>query len=371
MKYRKTPEDFIVEEIADHKVLKQGTHKLYTLEKESIETFALLDMMSRENNIPRSEINIAGLKDTHAKTKQYLTIPRNYNIKSLKNAKLTLVGYLNHALRLGDLDGNKFIITVKGIEKHELSGILENSKSVNSGIPNYFDSQRFGNVIDGKFIGKLLVEKNYEQAVKQFLTGFSETDSDQRDEDKENIHNSWPEFNIKIHSFDLNKVVQTYKRTKKWIIAYKMITPALKQMFVSSYQSYLWNECIKTILKNSAPEEELSYVPYAVNELIFNKYELENIPEIFQTISHKINFLDSEEKIIKEVLDSEGLKIENFNIRQTGNFFKSNERDVMLYPKDFKMQEPILDGDRYIITVEFSLGRGSYATMILKKIFGQ
>jgi len=371
MKYRKTPQDFIVEEIADHKTVKNGSYKLYSLEKENIETFALLGILSRTFNIPRAEISIAGLKDTHAKTTQFLTIPNKYELKNVKNAKLVFRGYLNNPLKLGNLDGNKFIITVKDIEKQELDKIYENSKSVEFGLPNYYDSQRFGSVLDGKFIGKLLIEKKYEEAVKQYLTGISESDSEQRDQDKENIYNSWPNFDIQINSQDLKKVIQEYKRTKKWIIAYKYIASELRQMFISSYQSYLWNECIKTIMKNNLDEKDLFYVPYAVDELIFNKKEMKKIPEIFQTISHKIIPKDYEREVIEEVLDKEGLSISQFNIRQTGNFFKSSEREVMLYPQEFKIHDAIPTGDTYSVTVEFILGRGSYATMVLKKIFGQ
>jgi tRNA pseudouridine13 synthase len=130
MKYKSSPEDFVVEEIAEHRLFNKGSYKLYSLEKKGIETFALLDELSRTHNIPRKELGIAGLKDTHAQTKQYITIPARYDLKSSKLAKITFLGYTDHALKLGYLQGNKFKITVRGIQEHEVPMILENAKTI-------------------------------------------------------------------------------------------------------------------------------------------------------------------------------------------------------------------------------------------------
>lgn len=371
MKYRKKPEDFIVEEIANHKILKNGRYKLYTLEKEGVETFGLLDKISKINNIPRKQIGIAGIKDTYAKTKQFMTIPKEFKIEKIENVKVQYIGYVNEPLKLGNLLENKFIITVRGIEKYELDGINQNAKLVNSGIPNYFDSQRFGSVMKKEFIGRLLVQKRYEVAVKLYLTSIVMSDNETRRHDKEQILDSWPSFDIEIQSEDLKKIVDKYKETKKWIVAYKFISPQLREFYISSYQSYIWNECIKLLLKENLGKHELYFVPYEVDELYFNNTKELTLPKTFQTVSHKVVLKDYEKKILDKVLEKEGTAVEKFNIRQTGNFFKSHERDILFFIKNFKMEEPVQDGPTFNVTVSFTLKKSCYATIVLKKIFGQ
>lgn len=365
MKYRQIPEDFIVEELADHKISKNGKYKLYILEKEGIETFELLDMISKDEGIPRRDICIAGIKDTYAQTKQYITIPRRYELNKLK-----LVGYVDRPLKLGDLIGNKFIITVREIEKEEIDEILYHAESIKYGIPNYFDSQRFGSVHDKVFIAKFLIKKDYEGAVKQYLTSYTSADEEEVINDKNNILESWPLFNIEIKNYELKRIIEEYKKLGKWNIVYKKISPYIRGLFISSYQSYLWNECIKLLLEKQVYQKELYSVPYAVDELTFFKNKV-NLPETFQKLSHKVIPEEHEKEIIGEVLEKEGITIKQFNIRQSGNFFKSQKRDILIYPEDFEISKPVKDGNSYSMTVKFTLPKGCYATMVLKKIFGR
>jgi tRNA pseudouridine13 synthase len=370
MKYRKTPEDFIVEEIAEHKILPKGPFKLYTVQKESIETVALIRLLSEKCNIPRANIGIAGIKDTHAQTKQYMTVPKEYNLESIKNIKVTFLGYVKESLQLGDLLANKFIITTKDIKEEELEKIKQNAQEVEFGLPNYYDSQRFGSVIDNRFIAKHLVKKEYELAVKEYLTSIYRNDSEGIIIDKDNMYDDWPKFNLPIKNPQFRKVAFQYKKTKKWIEAYKYIDKQLRLLFISAYQSYLWNECVKELITLHADKEQLYTIPYVLGELVFNHKEV-RLPQTFQTISHRIVPEEHEGDIIKKVLEREGLELSQFNIRQTGNFFKSQHRDVMLYPTEFEMYPPKKTDNNYQVTVEFVLPKGCYATMVLKKVFEQ
>ncbi|MCF7860945.1 tRNA pseudouridine(13) synthase TruD [Candidatus Woesearchaeota archaeon] len=369
MKYRQKTDDFIVEEIANHNVLNKGKFKLYSLEKEGVETFALIETLSGEFNIPRNDLGIAGMKDTYALTKQYITVPSKYDLRDVDDIRIDFLGYLNQPIRLGDLDSNKFEITVRDI--NEIENIKKNAEQIEYGIPNYFDSQRFGSVVNNEFIGRLLVKKDYEGAMKLYLTSISENDSEERAKDKERILESWGVFDIEIYSHDLKRIISEYKRTNKWIIAYKYITASLRQLFISSYQSYIWNECIKELLRQNVESSKLFSIPYAVDELVFCKEEMKGLPGSFQTISHRLKPREYEKVILDRVLGREDLEISNFNIRQTGNFFKSHERDVIMHPRDFHLGEAVREGEGYSITVKFSLPKGSYATVVLKEVFGQ
>lgn len=371
MKIKSKPEDFIVEELAEHEFLKTGDYKVYLLEKTGWETLALLGMLSNKFNIPRDKIGIAGIKDTRAKTTQYVSIPSNCELKDCPNVTVKFVGFLDFPISLGDLVENKFTIIVRDIEKSEIPKIIVNSKFIKHGIPNYFDSQRFGSVVEDNFIAKDLIRKDYESAVKKYLTIISPGDSDTRKTDKKNILNSWPRFDLEVKSFDLKHLINKYKERQNWSIVYKNISAPLRQLFISAYQSYIWNECVKLLLESRLEESKVMLTNYAVGDLVFNKTKLNNLPDYFPTISHKMEGSEEEFDVINRVLKKEGFTLDQFNIRQSGNFFKSRRRQVMMFPSNLELSEPIQEGSKYSVKVNFSLPKGSYATVVLKRIFGE
>ena len=154
-------------------------------------------------------------------------------------------------------------------------------------------------------------------------------------------------------------------------------------MFVNAYQSYLWNECIKEVLKRIVGKERLYNVDYNIGSLIFYKklidYEIKKIPFTFQTISPSMKFLSEfEEEIIKDILYKENIELEKLDIeKETGNFFKTRKRQIILKPEGFTISNLEIDEinykgkkNRFKLTLSFILPKGSYATLITKRIFG-
>src|SRR3989338_385303 len=238
MKLTQLPEDFKVEEISDIGISKEKkVYKIYLLEKKSIETFSLLAYLYKKNKIPVKDFGIAGLKDRHAVTKQHFSIPSRYEITALNenNLKITSLGYADKALELGDLIGNKFEITVRNIRKGELDGIRQKAKSLGIvGVPNYFDSQRFGSVINNKFVAKFLLKKDYEAAVKVYLTEFTKHESGKFKREKKLIAENWNNLSsISVKNHSLARVSNQYKKTKSWLQAYGQIPSNLKEIMVS------------------------------------------------------------------------------------------------------------------------------------------
>ena len=388
MKLRQLPEDFRVEEINSFKISKDKLpFKLYLLEKKSLESFSLLGYLSKINNIPLKDIGIAGLKDKHAITKQYITVPSKYDLKTVheKNFKITYLGYVDRGLELGDLQGNRFEITVRDIKKGELDGTYQKAKSIQeSGVPNYFDSQRFGSVINGQFIAKELIKKNYERAVKSYLTSFSKHESSSVKNDKRAILNHWQNLKgLRLNNRNLAEIIETYNRTNNWLEAYKRIPVRIREIIVSAYQSYLWNECVKELLKSAVDKRRLYSIKYNIGSLLFYKrleqHEAAKIPLTFKTISDELKADESEKDIINKVLSREGIEIKEMRIKEkTSNFFKTHEREVIVRPSEFNISDYLIDeqndhGKRnsFKITLSFILPKGSYATVITKKLFNR
>lgn len=78
------------------------------------------------------------------------------------------------------------------------------------------------------------------------------------------------------------------------------------------------------------------------------------------------------EKIYREILDKEGLQPSMFNLKKIRQgFFKSVDRAVLVMPEfiKYEIENDELYKGRKKFTVEFLLPRGSYATMVIKRIF--
>ncbi|HWR62778.1 MAG TPA: tRNA pseudouridine(13) synthase TruD [Candidatus Thermoplasmatota archaeon] len=387
MKLKQLPTDFVVEEIPDFTVSPQkDQHTIFLLQKQEVDTFDAIRRIAQRLRISLFEIGYAGLKDKHALARQYVSIPTKYNVQSLKmdSVVLTFVGYSQKKIKIGDLTGNQFIITARDIQRDELASIALRAKSIaTSGVPNYFDSQRFGSVIEKIFIGKEVVLKNYEKSVKQYLTAYQKSEPKKIKNEKRRILAQWNDLSaVRTSNKTFAVVMKEYVKTKDWRAAYRKIPAHLREMYVNAYQSYLWNECVKELLRNSVEKKKLYSVDYAVGSLLFftdlSEQEREKIPQTFQTISDQMTATDVERQIIDRILLKERLKLADYTIEsETGSFFKTRARSVLLRAEDFTIGTPERDEinsktnlERYKIQISFSLSKGSYATVVTKRLFG-
>jgi tRNA pseudouridine13 synthase len=388
MKLKQIPSDFVVEEITNIEVSKEKKeHTVFILEKEEMDTFDAIRLISKKLRISLYEIGYAGLKDKHGLTRQYISIPTKYNVtdKEMEGIKIEFAGYYNKKIKTGDLNGNKFTIAARNIEKGDAPGIYSRAKTISEiGVPNYFDSQRFGSVIHNEFIAKYLIQKNYEQAVKIFLTKYLKSERKKIKDEKRKILSNWKNLErINIDNKIFKSIINEYIKAKSWLEAYKKIPPNLREMFVNAYQSYLWNECIKETLKKIVGKERLYIIDYKIGSLIFYRKliddETKKIPLNFQTVSPSMKFSSEfEEEIINNVLSKENIDFKDLDIeKETGNFFKTRKREVILRPEGFTISDLEIDEindtgkkNRYKITLSFILTKGSYATLITKRLFG-
>jgi tRNA pseudouridine13 synthase len=358
---------------------------VFLLEKQGIDTFDGIRLIAGKLRLPLFDIGYAGLKDKHALAKQYISIPTRFDVKGLRvdSLSLTFVGYCRKKIKIGDLAGNRFTIVVRDVSGRELTDIsLRAATLATAGVPNYFDSQRFGSVIEKRFLGKLVVQKQYEAAVKQYLTAYQKSESKKIKDEKRRILQHWGDLStIRVFNKAFSAVIKEYMKTKNWLAAYKKIPAHLREMFVNAYQSYVWNECVKEVLKTVVERKKLYSVEYAIGSLLFytdlSEQERQRIPSTFQTVSDTATFTTVEQQVVDQVLSKEGITPADLAIEaETGNFFKTRARPVIIIPEDFTISEPTTDelnskGNtlRYKIHVSFSLPKGSYATIVTKRLF--
>ena len=136
-------------------------------------------------------------------------------------------------------------------------------------------------------------------------------------------------------------------------------------MFVFSYQSWLWNETAKQYVAVKLGDGKYSVAHYNLGELFFPTEKLENkqIPLIGFDVEH-----DDEDvqQIIAEIMTQEQITERDFLIKQMPEVTASGGKRMLLSNcSDFSSKE--IDGETMEFT--FTLGKGSYATMVIKQLF--
>ena len=106
---------------------------------------------------------------------------------------------------------------------------------------------------------------------------------------------------------------------------------------------------------------------------------MKSLPKNFKTISDDMVAEGIEKEIIDRVLKKECVLLQDFAIKkETGSFFRCHDRPVLLIPKETAVSEPEIDElndkgrqNTFKVKVSFMLSKGSYATVVTKRIFNQ
>ena len=148
---RSDPEDFVVEEILAYEASGSGEHAFAQIEKTALTTPHAAERLAEAIGLRPREVGYAGLKDKHARTRQWMSFP--VPVK----APLPELGDLGDDLRVLSVErhgnklkrsharGNRFAITIRdtvpdGADR--AAAILDRMRA--TGVPNAFGPQRFG-----------------------------------------------------------------------------------------------------------------------------------------------------------------------------------------------------------------------------------
>ncbi len=143
------PEDFRVEEVPAYLPSGEGEHVYVQVEKRSLTTPELVQRLARAAEVEPRDIGYAGLKDKHAVTTQWLSLPGKARaVKEWElpdGVRVLAESRHNNKLRTGHLSGNRFRIALVGVDADALerARVLK-SALLERGLPNYFGAQRFG-----------------------------------------------------------------------------------------------------------------------------------------------------------------------------------------------------------------------------------
>ncbi|MFA5982930.1 MAG: tRNA pseudouridine(13) synthase TruD [Methylococcaceae bacterium] len=157
---RHFPEDFLVIENLSFEPEGQGEHAFLYVEKKDENTDYIARQLARFAQVRQQDVSYAGLKDRHAVTRQWFSIwlpgKPDLDWSILNSPTLKVLKNLRHARKLkrGALSSNQFTITIRQLQGDKAVLIQRLEAIKQGGIANYFGSQRFG--LSGQNINKAL-----------------------------------------------------------------------------------------------------------------------------------------------------------------------------------------------------------------------
>lgn len=249
---RSTAEDFLVEEIPMEKKQTSGPFLICRLTKRNWELQHAVKEIAKRLGISHRRIGWAGTKDRNAVTTQWISIydvtPERVAAVYLKDITLEPLAPSNEGLSLGDLLGNRFAIVIRDPDPADLDSRVERvSTTVASGVPNYFGLQRFGAIRPVTHrVGEWILRGDFEQAVLTYVG----MEFPGEPEGIKAIRSTFRESRDPVPPLHALPVQMNYERAMLHHLverpgdyegALQVLPPKLLSMFVSAFQSYLFN----------------------------------------------------------------------------------------------------------------------------------
>ncbi|WP_393971106.1 tRNA pseudouridine(13) synthase TruD [Oxyplasma meridianum] len=387
-KIKNEPEDFIVDEIPVNIPRKPDGKYLYLrIRLRNWDNNRFLMKLSRELGVSRKRITYAGTKDKTAVTTQYFCINTPYGLEKSRLGDVEILETFrsDHMLKLGELLGNRFIISIEDEKNHntEIMGTYDEILS-KGGFPNYFGIQRFGSIRTNTHkIGKYIVNGDLDEAVKRYI---GDPDIDHENFRLEFYRTLDAGDALKTFPMHLNferSLLSHIAETGDFKSAFSKFPLNLRMIFVHAYQSYLFNIMVSERFKRLGNLSEVSEGDIAIPvDRYFNpvasegyikvtKFNLDKISRLSlmdkvrvtaPLVGYETNFSGGVQGDIENhVMEIEKVSPEMFRIASDPSMSSSGERRIIsAKPVDLKIPEKN--------TLDFSLGRGIYATSLLREI---
>ncbi len=147
---RAMAEDFVVVERLGFAPTGAGEHVFLSIEKRGVNTEWLARQLARFAGVQPVAVGYAGLKDRHAVARQHFTVhlpgkaERDWSGLGLDGVQVLEVTRHARKLPRGALQGNDFVLTLRGISGDQTAALHLVERIARRGVPNAFGAQRFG-----------------------------------------------------------------------------------------------------------------------------------------------------------------------------------------------------------------------------------
>jgi tRNA pseudouridine13 synthase len=365
MKLKQSPDDFIVQELTDTTpTIDVGPFAFYQLDKIGWTTPDAVAAIRSRWKIAARNIHFGGLKDRYAQTTQFLTILHGPK-RNLEHEHITLtyLGQVAEPYGPQQIQANRFTIVMRAIDRL----VAEEIKRV--GVPNYFDDQRFGSVREnGEFIASEMAHGRFENALKLALTDPYEYDRADVKEEKAILRQHWNSCKGALPRSHARSLVDfLVSRPTDFRGAIARVRP--------EFQSHIWNRMVASRLTQSLEADDLAMLQLKLGAFPApRRFPDATWPTVdcpLPSARWKPMAEDPWRPHAEAALSYYDLTIEMMRVPGLRKpFYSKGNRPVCVMPSGLQFSHE--DDDRHPlhrkVKLTFDLGRGSYATMLVKRL---
>jgi tRNA pseudouridine13 synthase len=381
------PQDFRVVEVMQLGDLgTSGVHHIHRLRKKKLSTQQALSRIAKAAGLTKSKLSYAGLKDKQALAVQFVGVEGCALELRQPGLQVTFLGRRRTPISSSDLIANRFRITVRGLTEGDLERLDERVEQLRAyGVPNYFDSQRFGSVRHGQgLMARELVKGDAETALRLWMGTPSRLDHSHDRDLKKLIKTRWGEWGTlakRLRQTTYGRVLgHLSHQPGDWMGAVGYMPRQARAFHLFAYQSLLWNRSAIELLRRLVPKGDRFTVPYECGRLTFNKRIAdEGVCERLLSLDLPLlapdtTYTDPDvEAACTAALAADGIALSDLALPQgTGGFFKTEPRRLIVVPDALSVSEASkdeLEPKRKKVELRFDLPRGSYGTLMVKRLF--
>ncbi|MDA0667035.1 MAG: tRNA pseudouridine(13) synthase TruD [Planctomycetota bacterium] len=386
MRLKRTQNDFRVTELFDDtRLLAAGPFAVYRMTKRGLTTFEAADILATGAGVERSAVAYAGLKDKDGVTSQIMTVEGGKPV-TFRDKALTVrsIGRSDRAIESKDSRGNSFEIVLRDLEADDMRRIRVNMAEIKKvGVPNYFDDQRFGCLRHGQgFVARHLLKGQPELALRALLAAPSRYGAEPVEKFKRGIQDRWGNWSELASYCRARRGATVFEHLNAnpgdFIGAMERgIATRERTIHLFAYQSYLWNKAAGLFVQEVAGEGHVAWMPCDAGSLqCFRNLDDEQIARLkafkLPLLGPGLELEPEAAKLYQKVFRAEGVSMEDFLAMDISGFRpQAEERPFMVEP-EYLRAAPAEDDEIYRrrrkMRVRFSLPRGHYATLIMKRL---
>jgi tRNA pseudouridine13 synthase len=384
MKLKCQPDDFRVEELTDTKPGASGRYTFYRLTKRDQGTIEAVAEICRRWNLSNRQVSYAGLKDRHAATVQYLTIADGPS-RGIRTPRFELepVGRLTQPYSSRQLVGNRFELVLRSLDRGEMERARAGVEDIpRAGLPNYFDDQRFGSVgRAGEFAAEAWLRGDHERALKLAMAEPNPSDRAAAKAEKAILRGHWGDWSeakrLLPRSSARSIVTYLVDHPADFRGAFARLRRELRMLYFSAFQSHLWNLLLAGWLEFQAQPGELIPVDLKVGTFPFPRGMHPDRVEALRRSSLPLPSARTPQpqgplgEVAQKVLAPRRLEWKDLRIKHLKDvFFSKGSRPCLFFPGQLQVEprDDEIHPGRLALRLAFELPKGSYATILVKRI---
>jgi tRNA pseudouridine13 synthase len=270
-------DDFRVDEMPLYEPCGAGSHVYFRIVKAGVPTPVALERIARYMGVRPTDIGLAGLKDAQAVATQMLSLehadPAKLAAYRDAQVQVTWTGRHGNKLRPGHLAGNRFAVRIRGAGAGKLAAaeaVLEVLKR--RGVPNYFGPQRFGARGETAELGAALVRGDLAEFLAIYLGRSAPDDPPDCRAARDAFDAGYLDRALQLwprHYGNERRALAGWKRTGKPGPALAAIDKRMRRLFVSAFQSRIFNDALARRLNDIDKVWEGDLAEKADNGAIF------------------------------------------------------------------------------------------------------